>query len=63
MKRHTLYIGSLLTGLTMLAGACSQTIDESNLYTATGQTVEQFISSDSTLTSSIISCSAWDWTV
>ena len=51
MKRHTLYIGSLLTGLTMLAGACSQTIDESNLYTATGQTVEQFISSDSTLTS------------
>lgn len=51
MKRHFLYIGILLLALQAMVVSCSQTIDESNLYTATGQTVEGFISSDSTLTS------------
>lgn len=51
MKRHISYIEMLLSGFLLLAGSCSQEIDESNLYTATGKTVEQFVSNDSTLTS------------
>lgn len=51
MKRHFINIGLLTVGLQLLIASCTQKIDESNLYTATGQTVEEFIKSDSTLTS------------
>lgn len=50
MKRYIFNIGTLIVGL-LAAGSCTQKIDESNLYTATGQTIEEFIKSDSTLTS------------
>lgn len=51
MKRHFLYIGILLLGMQSVVTSCTQDIDESDLYTATGQTIEQYISNDSTLTS------------
>lgn len=46
-------IGSMMTGVALGAAAltsCSEQIDESNLYTFTGQTIIDYLRSDSTLT-------------
>lgn len=51
MKRNIFYAGLLLLGTLVSLGSCTQDIDESDLYTATGQTVEEFIRNDSDLTS------------
>lgn len=51
MNKNIFKAAAVLFAALILFGSCSQDIDDSNLYTATGQTIEGFIQSDSDLTS------------